>query len=172
MDLRTVRFDIGERRAAACDVPDLALFPGRYPELSDARFHAALEFGVQHVGLWLLAALRRIGLPLPVQRVAVRLNRMAAYFDQWGGPWGGMRVSIEGRGDDGVPVRRTWHLTTPAIDGPQIPCMAAILLARRIVRGALAQRGAHPCMGFLSLRDFEPEFARVKIRTRVEETLL
>jgi excinuclease ABC subunit A len=32
-------------------------------------------------------------------------------------------------------MRRTWQLTTPAIDGPEIPCMAAILLARHIATG-------------------------------------
>ena len=52
MDLRHIRFDIGERWAAACDVPDLALFPERYPEVSNVEFHAALEFGIQHA-VWL-----------------------------------------------------------------------------------------------------------------------
>lgn len=172
MDLRRVRFDIGQRWAAACDVPDLALFPRRYPDLSEVSFHAALEFGLQHLGLWLLAALRRIGLPLPVQRAAIRLNRMAVFFDRWAGSSGGMRVSVEGQRVDGKPVCRTWHLTTPAIDGPEIACMAAVLLARRIARGSVTQRGAYPCMGFLGLSEFEPEFANWKMRSRIEEVLL
>jgi saccharopine dehydrogenase-like NADP-dependent oxidoreductase len=45
MDLRRLRLDIGNRWAAVCDVPDLALLPERYPGVSDVEFHAALEFG-------------------------------------------------------------------------------------------------------------------------------
>ena len=31
------------------------------------------------------------------------------------------------------------------------------------------QGGAHPCMGFLELKEFEPEFARLGIRSAVDE---
>jgi hypothetical protein len=47
--------------------------------------------------------------------------------------------------------------------------MAAILLARKLARHALADRGAQACMGFLNLAEFEPEFARWGMRTSVEE---
>jgi hypothetical protein len=170
MDLRKTRLDVGGRLAAACDVPDLELFRERYPGVQTVSFHAALEFGVQHLTLWCLAALRRIGLPFPVARWAVNLNRFAGVFDAGAGEKGGMRVSVVGnRSDGGGRMRRTWHLTAPATDGPEIPCMAAILLARRLARGEVFQSGAFPCMGFLTLSEFAPEFARWKITTRVEE---
>jgi hypothetical protein len=51
---------------------------------------------------------------------------------------------------------RTWQLTAPALDGPEIPCMAAILLARRLARGEVLQSGAFPCVGFLTLSEFAP----------------
>ena len=57
------------------------------------------------------------------------LNRFAGMFDAAAGEKGGMRVSIVGgRSDGGGCMRRTWQLTAPAMDGPEIPCMAAILL--------------------------------------------
>ncbi|HEY0799232.1 MAG TPA: hypothetical protein VGD54_00200 [Steroidobacteraceae bacterium] len=170
MELREIRLDIGRRLAAACDVPDLELFPARYAGVQTVRFSAALEFGVQHLTLWSLAALRRIGLPFPVAHWAVILNRFAGMFDPGAGEKGGMRVSVVGdRGDGGGFTRRTWQLTAPAMDGPEIPCMAAILLARRLARGEVFQSGAFPCMGFLTLSEFAPEFARWKITTRMEE---
>jgi hypothetical protein len=170
MELQETRLDIGGRLAAACDVPDLELFPARYAGVQTVRFSAALEFGVQHLTLWSLAALRRIGLPLPVAQWAVSLNRFAGMFDAGAGQKGGMRVSVVGeRSDGGGFMRRTWQLTAPAMDGPEIPCMAAILLARRLARGDVFQSGAFPCMGFLSLSEFAPEFARWKITTRMEE---
>ena len=127
---------------------------------------------MQHLTLWSLAALRRIGLPFPVAHWAVSLNRLAGVFDAGAGEGekGGMRVSVVGdRSSGGGRVRRTWQLTAPAMDGPEIPCMAAILLARRLVRGEVFQSGAFPCIGFLTLSEFAPEFARWKISTRIEE---
>ena len=171
MELHETRFDVGRRLAAACDVPDLELFPARYADVQTVRFSAALEFGVQHLTLWSLAAMRRIGLPFPVARWAVRLNRLAGMFDAGAGEKGGMRVSVVGDRSAGGRIRRTWQLTAPALDGPEIPCMAAILLARRLARGEVLQSGAFPCMGFLTLSEFAPEFARWKITTRMEEVV-
>jgi hypothetical protein len=170
MELQQTRLDVGGRLAAACDVPDLELFPVRYAGVQTVRFCAALEFGVQHLTLWSLAALRRIGLPFPVARWAVSLNRLAGMFDAGAGEKGGMRVSVVGdRSDGGGRMQRTWQLTAPAMDGPEIACMAAILFARRLARGEVFQSGAFPCMGFLTLAEFAPEFARWNITTRVEE---
>jgi hypothetical protein len=49
MELQQTRLDVGGRLAAACDVPDLELFPARYAGVQTVRFSAALEFGVQHL---------------------------------------------------------------------------------------------------------------------------
>jgi hypothetical protein len=168
MDLRETKLDIGDRLAAACDVPDLALFPARFVAVQEVTFHAALEFRVQHLALWGLAALRWIGLPFPVSRWAVALNRFAGLFDSAAGNKGGMRVSVVGGRSNGERVRRTWQLTAPAVDSPEIPCMPAILLARRFARGELPESGAFPCMEFLTLSEFAPEFARWAITTRTE----
>ena len=70
---------------------------------------------------------------------------------------------------DGSRKRLDWHLTAPARDGPEIPCMAAILLARKLAQGRIVERGAHACAGFLSLAEFEPEFARWRITAAIEE---
>jgi saccharopine dehydrogenase-like NADP-dependent oxidoreductase len=169
MDLREIQLDIGSRLAAACDVPDLALFPARFIGVKNVTFHAALEFPVQHLALWFLAALRRTGLPLPVSRWAVALNRFAGLFDSAAGNKGGMRVSVVGKGSNGDRVRHTWQLTAPAVDGTEIPCMPAILLAHRFARGELPKSGAFPCMEFLTLSEFVPEFVRWGMTTRTEE---
>src|SRR5882724_6326887 len=133
MELQETRLDVGGRLAAACDVPDLELFPARYAGVQTVRFSAALEFGVQHLMLWSLAAMRRIGLPFPVARWAVSLNRLAGMFDAGAGEKGGMRVSVVGdRSAGGGRIRRTWQLTAPAMDGPEIPCMAVSCQVRRI----------------------------------------
>lgn len=169
MDLRRITLDVGHRWGAVCDVPDLTLFPDRYPGVRDVEFRAALEFKLQHVVLWALAGLRRAGLPLPVDRWAIRMNRLAALFDPFAGSSGGMRVSVIGQNRASVRVRRTWQLTAPALDGPEIPCMAAVLLARHLAAENTIKSGAYACVGFLKLTDFESLFDRWSIRTRLEE---
>jgi hypothetical protein len=168
-ELRRVRFDLGTRWAAACDVPDLAVLPQHYPGVGTVSFRAALEVGLQHFALWLLATMRRCGFPLPIERWAVGINRFASWFDVFGSDCGGMKVSVVGTDINGMRRQRTWHLTARANHGPEIPCMAAVLLARQLASGQLRTRGAFPCIGFLSLKDFEREFARWAIYTRVED---
>jgi saccharopine dehydrogenase-like NADP-dependent oxidoreductase len=169
-ELRRLRFaGLGTRWAAACDIPDLELFPARYPGVRTVQFRAALELGIQHIALWLVAALRRAGLTLPIERCAGPLNRLASLLDVFGSERGGMLVSLVGTRADGSRARVEWHLTAGANHGPEIPCMAAILLARKLARGEMTVRGAHPCMGFLTLSEFEPEFGRWGITTVVEE---
>lgn len=167
--LQRVHFDIGTRWGAACDVPDLALLPQRYPEVHTVTFRAALEVDVQHFALWLLAGARRVGVNLSVERWASRLDRLASLLDGLGSNRGAMRVSLVGVAADGRRRRRTWQLTAPDNHGPEIPCMASILLARKLARSELNASGAYPCVGFLSLTDFESQFARWGIHTRVEE---
>jgi uncharacterized protein YbjT (DUF2867 family) len=168
--LKRVQLDCGSRWAAACDVPDLELLPQRYASARNVEFRAALEVSIQHFALWVLAALRRRGVSIPVDRWAVALDRIATTLNRFGGEYGGMFVAATGTAPDGSRRRICWQLTVPATDGPEIPCMAAILLARRLARGELLERGAHACMGFLTLSDFESEFSRWNVRTRIEES--
>ena len=170
-ELKRMRFyGLGARWAAACDVPDLELFPKRYPGVRTIEFRASLESGSQQSALWLAALLRRRGMSLPIERWARPLARIASWMDAFGGDLGGMLVSLSGRRPDGSRARIEWHLTADAQHGPEIPCMAAILLARKLAQGAVAQPGAYSCMGFLTLPEFETEFARWRITTVVKES--
>jgi len=166
MDLERVPLRFGARWGALCDVPDLELFPQRYPSVRDVTFHAALEFAVQHVVLACLAWLVRSGVSVPVSRWCTGLDRFASVFDRFGGEWGGMRVSVAGK-RNGSRTRRTWLLAAPAMDGPEIPCMAAIALVRKLARGETLQVGARACVGELTLSEFQPQFERWGIRTEI-----
>jgi len=169
-ELRRVRIEgIGRRWAAACDVPDLELLPARYPGVKTVEFRAALEIGIQHLALWIAAGLRRVGLPLPIEHWATPLDKVASWLDVFGSERGGMLVSVTGTDSSGGRKRVEWHLVADHNHGPEIPCMAAILLARKIARNELAERGAHPCMGFLQLTEFEPEFVRWGMKTTIVE---
>ena len=164
---------LGQRLSAVCDVPDLALFPARYPGLTTAWFRAALEIGVQHRGIALLAGLRRMGMAMPLERFAGLMEAAARVLDRFGSETGGMEVRVSGASTKGKSLTLIWRIIAPDNHGPEIPCMAAVLLARKLAAGdaagLMAAQGAHPCMGFITLDEFAPEFAKWGMRTEVEE---
>ena len=168
-ELECVRFSFGSRLAAACDVPDLALLPGRYPGVQTVTSRAALEVSLQHYALWLIAACRRKGLALPVARWGGNLDRVGTWLNWLGSDTDGMRVTVVGVDDPGHSTRRTWDLAAHDNHGPEIPCMASVILANKLHQGLGFTPGARVCMGILGLSDFEPEFARWNISTQVSE---
>lgn len=168
--LKRETFSFGRRLCAACDVPDLVLLPARYPEVLTVTFRAALEVSVQHIALWILAALRRIGLPVPLVRWARALNRVGDWFDRFGSGTGGMKVRVVGVDSLGRRSRKEWELVAKDNHGPEIPCMAAILLAMKLGRGGDMGGGAKVCMGLISLSEFEGEFSRWNITTHQSDS--
>lgn len=160
-DPQPVRFArMAERPGAMCDIPDLELLPQRYPGVQDVMFRAALEVRLGQQGMAALAWLRQRGLLPPLPALAGVLNRAGLLLDPWGSPVGGMVVRLRGTGLDGQPLQLAWHITAGDHHGPEIPCMAAILLARKLARGVALPPGATPCMGWLTLDEFAPEFNR------------
>jgi hypothetical protein len=168
-ELKRMHFSFGSRLAAACDVPDLSVLPQRYPSARTVTFRAALEVSVQHYFLWAIGACRRMGLPIPVGRWAPWLNRAAGWFDRFGSETGGMTVRLGGTDAQGQRLCRTWQLLAEHNCGPEIPCMAAVLLACKLGRGEPLPSGARVCAGILTLADFQVEFARFSISTTVDD---
>ena len=158
---------LAPRLGALCDIPDLELFPQRYAPVGHVMFRAALEVAITQRVFALLAELHSRGLLAAPHRLAGLLHRTGALFDPFGTPAGGMAVRLRGRDTGGAPLALAWHLTAPDHHGPEIPCMAAILLARRLARGQAWEPGARACMGLLTLADFEPEFARWRMACEV-----
>lgn len=160
------------RIGALCDIPDLELFPARYGVRDRVMFRAALEVAATQRALAAIAALRGRGLLTRPARWAGVLNRAARVFDWLGTSLGGMVVRVEGFDAAGQPVRRSWHVAADHDHGPEIPCMAAIVLARRLAAGEAMLPGAFTAAGRVSLGEFEPEFARWNMATDVVEESL
>lgn len=148
------------RRAALCDIPDLELFPAHYQVTDTVTFRAALEVPLSQTAFAWLAAMRRWRLLPRPQALAPWLLRGAPLFDRWGSALGGMYVQVTGQGPSGQQASARWDIAADLDHGPEIPCMAAILLARRLARGDGPPPGAHTATSLLSLEAFAPEFAR------------
>lgn len=172
-ELRRIRFkELGKRWSAACEVPDLDFPRTRYPMARTVTFRASLEFASQHIVLAALAGLRRAGIPIPIDQWAEPFEHVATWLGRFGGQKGGMIIAVTGRDATGRRKRLEWHLTAGWKEGPEIPCLPAILLAERLAQGKDIVHGGNACMGYLDLKEFEPEFRRLGIQTEIIETAL
>ncbi|PQA76457.1 saccharopine dehydrogenase [Rhodoferax sp. TS-BS-61-7] len=169
-DLQRVQFArLRPRLGAVCDIPDLELFPAHYRVQDRVEFRAALEVGLSQCAFAVLAWLRQRGVLKNPASLARLLNAGAKVFDPLGSALGGMVVRVVGVNADGVLVKRAWHIAADNDHGPEIPCMAAILLARRLAAGERMESGARACVGLHKLEDFTPEFAKWGMVTDVVE---
>ncbi|HKE49441.1 MAG TPA: saccharopine dehydrogenase NADP-binding domain-containing protein [Rhodanobacteraceae bacterium] len=159
---------VGPRWLGACDVPDLDLFPARYPQLRSLRFRAGLELRRLHHGLWLLSWLVRAGFVRSLDRHARALKAISEHFEQGGSDTGAMHVEMLGIGRDGCPLGLRWQLLAEAGDGPEIPATPAVLLAKKMASGALDARGAMPCAGLFTLDECLATLGGHAISTSVE----
>ena len=148
---RRQRFAFGVRWVALCDVPDLDLFPARYPDARSVAFRAGLELKRLHFGTLLAAWLVRLGLVRNLSRYAPRLRRISEWWLASGSDVGGMVVELAGRDASDRPLHLRWTLTAAAGEGLQVPATPAVVLARKIADGELRIHGAMPCMGLFTL---------------------
>ena len=154
---------VGRRLLSPCDVPDLVLLGPRYPGAPLVRFGAGLELRLLHRGMNGMALLAHRGLVRNWSRHAPLLKRMADWFRHMGSDAGAMHVRVTGVHRDGAAVSSSWSLVAAAGDGPFVPTLAAAALVRRLAAGEPFQPGASPCLGLLSLADFEREAAGLNI---------
>ena len=154
-DLHAVRYpELGTRLFGNCDIPDLDLFPQRYPSLRDLRFAAGHELKLLHLGTWALSWLVRARLIGSLANHAKLLLRAGFLFDRFGSGRSGFHMVLSGIGRDGQARTERVFLVARSGHGPYIPCMPAILLARRLAEGTLDKRGAMPCLDLIDLPDY------------------
>ncbi len=145
---------MGRRWLANCDIPDLDLLPAAYG-LRAIRFGAGLELAPLHLGLWLVSWAVRLGLPIDLAALARPMLAVSDAFNVFGSDTGGMHVTLSGLDLNGVPLTLSWFILAKNSDGPQIPCVPAILLAQQLYeKSAGLAAGAFPCVGLISLDDY------------------
>lgn len=146
--------EIGRRWFGNCDIPDLAIFPARYPDLRSMRFAAGHELAILHIGTWALGWAVRLGLIRSLSPHAETLLRLAFLFDWMGSSRSGFHMLLSGTDAAGKAMTRRFFLIARSGHGPYIPCMPAILLARKFARGGLTARGAMPCIDLIGLDEY------------------
>ena len=146
--------ELGRRWFGHCDIPDLELFPQRYPELRDLRFAAGHELASLHFGTWALGWLARLRLLPSLDRFARTLLKIGFLFDPLGTSRSGFHMILTGTGKNGQPKTVRFWLIARSGHGPYIPCMPAILLARKLAAGPPSVTGAMPCLDLITLDEY------------------
>lgn len=157
---------VGPRFLGNCDIPDLEIFPGRYPDLQDVRFYAGLEIPFLHVMLWALSWLVRWKIISNLERWAGWMLKASYLFDVFGSDVSAFHMLMVGDYEGKQKIIR-FELKAASGDGPYIPCMPAILLVKKIASGNNIRAGAFPCVGFITLQEYLDALSSLDIKWRV-----
>lgn len=144
---------LGRRPLGYCDIPDLQLFPARYPGLRTLEFRAGTELSALHLGLWLLSWPVRWHVVKSLDPLAAPLLKLAKKFDIFGTDRSGFYMTLSGTDKQGAPLAIGFDLTAKQGHGLNIPATPAALIAQKLAAGEKIPPGAVPCIGILSLTD-------------------
>lgn len=164
---RVVFPGIGQRWASWCDTPDTALLRERYRPRVTAEFLASLELSVMHLPLVAIGWAVRRGWIATALPLAGTLQWMADRLQRFGSDWGGMVAEAKGLNAQGQPEIALWRLRAEGDAGPNVPVLAAAAI-RKLRDGTLGYVGAGPCVGVLTLADFDGDLDDLGIETGVE----
>lgn len=128
----------------------------------DVSFYAGLESPIEHLGLTILAKLRARRLLPRLEPLAPLLHTARRLTAPFCGGTGGMTVEVTGRGADGQASSAVWTLLARNGDGPNVPVLPALALARKLWRGPLVP-GAFCAAGTISLDEILCEMTGLAI---------
>ena len=155
---------LGSRWMANCDIPDLDLLPIKYG-IGRIKFSAGMDNPLIHLGIWALSWLVRIGLPLNLPKYSALLLKASNWFDFFGSADGGMHIILQGKDKVGALITKKWFIIARDGDGPYIPTIPAIVLAKKIINGQFSARGAMACVGLVNIEEYLQELKHLKIST-------
>ncbi len=159
---------VGKRLLGSCDIPDLDLFPARYPSLKSQLFLAGADVKAFHIALFALSWLARWRLVNRPERLATPLLALKRALPFLGSDTGVMSIQLKGHDHSRRQQSLRWILAARSGTGPFVPATPAVIVAMKLAAGALAFRGATPCVGLFSLDELNEELGDLDIRTWVE----
>ncbi len=155
------------RLVALADIPDHEIVPASTHGAPSVIFRAGPEFAFQTLSLWLLSWLVRWGVLPSIMPLAGWLRHLQGLTAKLGSDRSAMVVSVKGYAGNEI-VERNWTLIAEDGDGPEIPTLAAQLLANIILAGQV-EAGARTAADALRLDQFEPLFLKLAIAHQITE---
>lgn len=163
-DLKVRKYSgLGYRLLGNCDIPDLTLFPKRYPTLKTIRFYAGIEIPFIHLSLWGMSWLVRAGIIKHLEKWTPLMLKAAFLFDGLGSKNSAFHIKVTGLDELYNPATLTFELIAMDGDGIYIPCIPAILLTKKLAQNTLSFRGATPCVGLISKQEYLQALAPLAI---------
>lgn len=147
---------LGGRWMGHIDTPDLDLIPARYRGIKELRTSAGIGSSLQHLGLWCMAAVGRMGLPLKLHNDAKEMSKTSELLARFGDASGGVHVFVKGGDLQGKPLIKRLFLISRNGDGPQIGAAPAVAMVRKLLNHD-ANAGAYPCAGLVTLEEILAE---------------
>lgn len=160
--------ELGWRFLGNCDVPDLSLFPARYPNIKTIRFYAGIEIPFIHVSLWLMTWLVRIKMISNLADYAYAFLKSSYWFDFLGTDKSAFFMDMKGTSVKGDVHQVSFNLIARKGDGPLIPCTPAIAMAVKLLNDQSGLKGAMPCVGILTLDNILDELKPLNITWKTE----
>jgi hypothetical protein len=120
-----------------------------------------------HVGTWLLSWIVRLGFVKSLSTHAQLLLRLSFLFDPLGSDRSGFHMFLRGIDLNGRPAEIRIFMIARQVHGPNIPCLPAIILARRIAAGQRLAAGARPCLDLIDLDELLTAMENLDITTSV-----
>lgn len=156
--------EIGKRWMANCEIPDLDLLPKHY-NIKSIRFSAGMESSALHLSIWLVSWVARIFPFINLQKYSSIFLKLSNLFNFFGTDDGGMHFIIKGKDKNKKPLTKKWFIIAKSSDGPNIPTIPAIIIAKKLYQNQLKARGAMPCLGLVSLKEYLEELEEFDIKT-------
>lgn len=155
------------RLVALCDVPDHETLPPMLRGRPAVTFRAGSELKFQMRALGLLTWPVRWGWVRSMRGLAPWLRPLQRLTGWAGTDRSAMAVTLKGwRGE--APVARRWTLVAEAGDGPEIPTLAAALIAEEVLAGRIPA-GARHAGESLELEQFAAPLGALNLRQEVVE---
>ncbi len=155
------------RWVALAEVPDLELVPDRFAGRPATLFRAGNESAPQMGAARVLAGAVRRGWLGSLGRAAPILLPLQRALGRSGSARSAMGIEVKGwRG--GEALLRRWTVIAEHGDGPEIPVLAAQLVARRLREGGLGS-GAYDSSRLFTLADFAPLLSELHVVHTIKE---
>jgi Saccharopine dehydrogenase NADP binding domain len=154
------------RFTAMVDVPDYQLLPDLIPGKPDIEFRAGTDVSLHMIALWLASWPVRWGWLRTPERFSDELVKLQRRTAIGRGERSAMSVRLTGL-DAASRVDLNWTIIAEDSDGPEIPTIAAALLADDLEAGRF-EPGARTAAGLLSLERFEAAFAPLAMHHHTE----
>lgn len=154
---------VGRRALVDCEIPDLTLFPSRYPTLQTMAFGSCINAPGLSPLLGIMSWLVAHGYRRDWNFLAAAILPFMRAMSIFGSRASGFFMVLTGISHDGQPQRILFELVAQDGCGLQIPITPVMVLVKRWLSGAGLPPGAYPCLDLMTLRDCATELAAYPI---------